>query len=372
METMVAFNNFYKGKKVFITGHTGFKGSWLSAWLLLLGAKVKGYALEPKTARDHYVAAGLESKFESVIAEIRDFEKLKKELCIFKPEVVFHLAAQPLVLESYIDPAGTYQTNIIGTVNVLDAIRSCPSVISFINVTTDKCYENFEKQRPYCEDDPLGGYDPYSSSKACSEIVTSAYRRSFFNNNNGCQAMICSARAGNVIGGGDWQKYRIMTDSINSLINNQPIEVRNPQSVRPWQHVMEPLSGYLWLAAQACKNNWIDYAQAFNFGPNPDDLVTVKNFVELIIENWQDGKWKDVSNGNNLHESGLLLLDSSKAEGRLGWKSLLLIADSVKIAVEWYKNQLNGNVPAFDYSLGQIKNYMDTAGKLKISWAEPS
>lgn len=360
------FNNYYKDKKVFVTGHTGFKGSWLVLWLLALGAIVKGYALEPYTKDDHYVVLGLDSKIESVIADVRDLDSLKKEMADFQPDVVFHLAAQPLVRASYFEPVATYATNVIGTVNVLDAVRECSSVKSFVNVTTDKCYENVEKTEGYKEDEPMGGYDPYSSSKGCSELVTAAYRRSFFFDKD---VFIATARAGNVIGGGDWCKDRIMTDSINSLMQNEPIKIRNPQATRPWQHVLEPLSGYLLLASQANAANKQAFAQGWNFGPDSIAVSTVGEVVDLVIEHWGSGSWQDVSNAADLHEAKLLQLDITKAKTQLQWLPVLNEADSIRYTVQWYKNYAAKKVNYYKFSLSQLKEYCNSAKIKNIEWA---
>lgn len=365
------FRNFFKNKRVFITGHTGFKGSWLLLWLDYLGAKIKGYALAPYTQNDHFVAACLEKKIISVIADIRDNSKLKKEILEFEPEVIFHLAAQPLVRLSYLNPRDTYEINVMGTVNILDSIRECKSVISFINVTTDKCYENIEKEEGYKEDEPLGGYDPYSSSKGCSELVTSAYRRSFFNSSSwkGHNILIASARAGNVIGGGDWRNDRLMSDSIGALMKNKRINIRNPQAVRPWQYVLEPLSGYLWLAAQASEENYADFAGAWNFGPDLTSLVKVKDVVEFAIKYWGSGSWQEVSNREAFHEASLLHLDCTKAANKLKWKPVLDVPESIEMTVDWYKYFFKKSGNIYDFSLNQLKNYIRRAEEKKNEWA---
>ena len=363
------FNDFYKGKRVFITGHTGFKGSWLLLWLNYLGAEIKGYALKPRTQKDHFITAGLESKAESVIADIRDFEKLQKEIKYFRPQVVFHLAAQPLVRESYVNPRETYEVNVMGTVNILEALKGCDSVLSFVNVTSDKCYENVEKEAGYQESDPLGGYDPYSSSKGCSELVTAAFRKSFFDvEKGGRHALVTSARAGNVIGGGDWCRDRIMTDSIMALMNKRSIEIRNPEAVRPWQYVLEPLSGYLWLAAQAQRSDFSSFGGGWNFGPKTSALIKVKDVVDLVVKCWGEGGWKDVSDPAAPHEARLLMLDCAKAEAKLGWQPVLDVAKSVEMTVLWYKEFADNEDRMGPYSLGQLEEYIKTAASKNIAW----
>lgn len=360
------FSNFYKGKKVFITGHTGFKGSWLALWLLQLGAKIKGFALEPYTKNDHFVVTYLASQIESVIGDIRDLDKLKSAVNNYKPDIVFHLAAQPLVRRSYVDPVFTYSTNIIGTVNILEAIRNCSSVISFLNVTSDKCYENVEKIEGYKEHEAMGGYDPYSSSKGCSELVTSAYRRSFFNGvNDGREVFIATARAGNVIGGGDWCQDRIMTDSINALANNKPIRLRNPDSTRPWQHVLEPLSGYLLLASQSDKK----LVGGWNFGPDGIDNLSVRDVVKLVIKSWGSGVWEDISDPNSPHEAGLLNLDITKSKNGLKWKPVLSVEESVDFTVGWYREFFENGGSMMSCSVGQLGSYTQKAAKKGAIWS---
>ena len=364
------FSDIYARKKVFITGHTGFKGSWLSLWLLNLGAIVKGYSLAPYTKNDHFVAANLSNSLTSIIGDIRNYKKLKKELTEFQPDYIFHLAAQPLVRDSYLNPRDTYETNIMGTANILNIAREQNNLKALINVTTDKCYENIEKKSGYKETEPMGGHDPYSSSKGCSELVTSAYRRSFFSNQTTSNLpVIATARAGNVIGGGDWCKDRIMTDAITALINNKPIKVRNPEAIRPWQHVLEPLSGYLWLAAKSELDNKTQYAQAWNFGPKTDELISVKNVVEMVIDHWGNGSWENTSDPNNFHEAKLLHLDISKAQEKLDWSPTLTIPQSVEMTVDWYKEYNNNKQNMREFSLEQINKYAILARKQSLAWA---
>lgn len=281
------YNNIYRNKKVFITGHTGFKGSWLSIWLQTLGAKVCGYSLKPNTNPSMYRELDIENKIEkSIIGNILDYEKLEDSINDFQPEIIFHLAAQPIVRLSYKEPKLTYETNVIGTLNVLEVARKCKSVKAFVNVTTDKCYENKEIARGYKEDEPMGGYDMYSSSKGCVEIMSSSYRRSFLQEEDSMS--MATARAGNVIGGGDWAEDRLIPDCIRYINQNKAIEIRNPIAVRPWQHVLEPLSGYL-LLGQKLLETGKDYAEGFNFGPNEESVLKVSEVAQKIIENYNKG-----------------------------------------------------------------------------------
>ncbi len=358
------FNNYYHQKKVFVTGHTGFKGSWLCLWLTTLGAKAKGYALAPYTKDDHYNVIGLDSKIDSVLGDIRHYDNLKKEVDAFQPDVIFHLAAQPLVRESYLNPRETYETNVMGTVNIFEIARQLPTLQAIVNVTSDKCYDNVEKPIGYKETDPMGGFDPYSSSKGCSELVTAAYRKSFFGQH---PALMASARAGNVIGGGDWCKDRIIPDCIRALYNHQPIIVRNPKAVRPWQHVLEPLSGYLLLASQSAKDAK-QFSGGWNFGPDHNELVTVQQVVESVVTNWGEGSWQDTSDKNQPHEANLLNLDCTKAHNLLNWQPVLATTESVKYTIDWYKAfKQNDNME--QVSLKQIKDYINGAQTNNIEWS---
>ena len=330
---------FWKDKRVFLTGHTGFKGAWLSLWLQDCGAILKGYALAPNTQPNLFDAALVANGMESVIGDVRDLEKITKNMSDFSPDVVIHMAAQPLVRLSYKNPVDTYSTNVMGTVNLLEAVRNVASVKAVVNVTTDKCYENKEWIWGYREDEAMGGRDPYSNSKGCSELVTAAYRSSFFNDSG--SAKIASGRAGNVIGGGDWAEDRLIPDFFKSFENNEPVIIRNPSATRPWQHVLEPLSGYLVLAEQLYLNG-DRYAQAWNFGPEDDDVKPVSLIIEYLVDRWGDGaSWvHDVS--MQPHEAQLLKLDISKAKNLLGWRprwSLFRALDSI---VEWQKVWLSG------------------------------
>lgn len=332
------FANVFKNKTVLVTGHTGFKGSWLCVWLKELGANVVGYALEPYTDRDNFIVTGIQDKIAHIIGDIRDFHALRNIFEQYLPEFVFHLAAQPIVRESYINPKETYDTNIGGTVNVLECCRLTDSVRVIINVTSDKCYENKEWIWGYRESDPMGGYDPYSSSKGCSELVTAAYRESFFNpdNLNVHKKSLSSARAGNVIGGGDWQRDRIIPDCIKSLESNRPIEIRNPYATRPWQHVLEPLGGYLLLAYRMHKEPQ-KFCEAWNFGPNSDSIIPVGELTDKIVTQWGKGKWINLSTENAPHEAKLLNLDISKSNSYLKWFPVWNIDKTVEKTIDWYK-----------------------------------
>jgi len=333
------FDNVFKRKTVLVTGHTGFKGSWLCIWLKELGANVVGYALEPYTKRDNFVVSDIEDRITHIIGDVRDFQRLSKVFEEYQPEFVFHLAAQAIVRESYINPKETYDTNVGGTVNVLECCRMSDSVKVVINVTSDKCYENKEWVRGYREDDPMGGYDPYSSSKGCSELITAAYRKSFFNPKNYKEhgKSLSSVRAGNVIGGGDWQKDRLIPDCIKALENNKLIEIRNPDSIRPWQHVLEPLGGYLLLALKMYEKPG-KFSGAWNFGPESNSVITVGEIVSLVVEKWGNGEWSDISDKSESHEAKLLSLDISKATSLLDWHPKWNIQKCVDKIVEWYKN----------------------------------
>jgi CDP-glucose 4,6-dehydratase len=349
--------NYYSGKKVFITGHTGFKGAWLSLWLHQLGAIVKGYALAPAYESALFQSIGSTDFFESVIDDIRNKEKLQTEILNFQPDYIFHLAAQPLVRRSYKIPAETFEVNAIGTANILECVSQLQKPCNVIIITTDKVYENKEQDILYNEEDNLGGYDPYSASKACTEIVVSSFRNSFFNLNkiNEHQKSIVSVRAGNVIGGGDFSEDRIIPDIIRALHNNETIEVRNPNAVRPWQHVLEPLGGYL-LVGGLINDQPAIYSGAYNFGPNPNDHLTVKELLELALKTWGSGNWKDTSDPNQLHEANLLKLDITKAKEKLQWLPKLNAAETIKWTMDWYKQNTSDQ---FAYTLAQINQYIN-------------
>lgn len=348
------YNNIYRNKKVFITGHTGFKGSWLSIWLQTLGAKVCGYSLKPNTNPSMYRELDIENKIEkSIIGNILDYETLEDSINDFQPEIIFHLAAQPIVRLSYKEPKLTYETNVIGTLNVLEVARKCKSVRAFVNVTTDKCYENKEIARGYKEDEPMGGYDMYSSSKGCVEIMSSSYRRSFLQEEDSMS--MATARAGNVIGGGDWAEDRLIPDCIRYINQNKAIEIRNPIAVRPWQHVLEPLSGYL-LLGQKLLETGKDYAEGFNFGPNEESVLKVSEVAQKIIDNYNKGE-VIVHKKDNLHEANLLMLNIEKAKTVLNWTPTYTANEAIKETVEWYKHFYAKDTDMYQYTIQQIKNY---------------
>lgn len=326
---------FWKKKRVFVTGHTGFKGSWLSLWLQSMEAIVKGYALEPATNPALFLEANVADNMESEIGDIRNLDTLKKSMKSFNPDVLIHMAAQPLVRLSYSEPIETYTTNVIGTVNVLEAARYCQNLKAIVSVTTDKCYENKEWAWGYRENEPMGGHDPYSSSKGCAELVTSAYRRSFFNTNE--TASVASARAGNVIGGGDWAEDRLIPDILKAFENAKPVIIRNPLATRPWQHVLEPLSGYLVLA----ENLYLygnDYAEAWNFGPKDESCKPVEWILDKMVANWgNDSRW-ELDESNNPHEAGYLKLDCSKAASELKWTPKWNLEHTLNLIVNWHQD----------------------------------
>lgn len=329
---------FWKGKKVFLTGHTGFKGSWLSIWLHALGAEVTGYALEPPTEPSLFKAAGVDGLLASVIADVRDLERLQAEMAQAAPEIVIHMAAQPLVRDSYKLPVETYAINVMGTVHLLEAVRSTPSVRAVVNVTTDKVYENREWIWGYRENEAFGGYDPYSNSKGCSELVTAAYRSSYFNPQEYGRhgVALASARAGNVIGGGDWAVDRLIPDIIRAILAGQPVQIRNPHAIRPWQHVLEPLSGYL-LLAQRLYEEGADFASGWNFGPAEEDARPVEWLVQRLCAGWGEGAGYELDKGEHPYEAHYLKLDCSKVRSELGWSPRWNLEKALQSIVEWTK-----------------------------------
>ena len=353
VELSQVINHFYKDKRVFITGHTGFKGAWFLCWLHQMGCNIKGYALAPENEQSLFSSIQSNIQFEHVIGDIRDKDKLKKEILDFQPDIIFHLAAQALVRRSYEIPSETFEVNAVGTANLLEAVNELNNKCTVLVVTTDKVYENKEIDYHYKEEDTLGGYDPYSASKAATEIVVSSFRNSFFNPSkyDHHQKAVVSARAGNVIGGGDWSKDRIIPDIIRALQLKEVIEVRSPEAVRPWQHVLEPLSGYLLLAMNA-HTKYHKISKAYNFGPFANDHLPVKALVNTAIDYWGQGEWKDTSNPNQLHEAGLLKLDINKAIEELQWQPRLNSQEAIEWTMIWYK-QSN----PFEYTIEQINNY---------------
>lgn len=350
--------SFWAGKKVFLTGHTGFKGGWLALWLHSMGAKVYGYALTPNTAPALYNVLNINQLIEkSEIADIVDFSSLKQALIKFSPDIVIHMAAQPLVRYSYENPIETYQVNVMGTVNLLESLRFVSSVRSTVIVTTDKCYENIEQIQGYSEEDPMGGHDPYSSSKGCAELVTAAYRKSFFNSDQNSNA-IATARAGNVIGGGDWSLDRLVPDAVRAFESGQPLILRNPHAVRPWQHVLEPLSGYL-ILAQNLYQHGLKYATAWNFGPNDEDATNVGEVANLLVKCWGGSSQWLQDERFQPHEANLLKLDCKKAKLELKWSPKWNLPYAITKTVDWYQ-ALNDGEDMSELSLSQIMDYQNT------------
>ena len=330
----------FAGRSVFVTGHTGFKGSWLSIWLHALGARVTGYALAPPTSPSNFEASGVRDLLVAHHeADLRDAASLHSALKAASPDVVFHLAAQPIVRESYANPRETFDVNVMGTVNVLEAIRVLGKPCAVVVVTSDKSYENREQAWGYRECDALGGHDPYSASKGAAEIITASYRRSFFLPQRLQQhgVKLATARAGNVIGGGDWAKDRILTDVVRHLQAGQPVPVRSPRAIRPWQHVLEPLGGYLSLAARMLESNDPSWCDAWNFGPAPGEEIPVGQLVELFVQAWGSGAWQDVSDPNQLHEAGVLRLCIDKALHQLGWRPRWNVAEAIRRTADWFR-----------------------------------
>jgi CDP-glucose 4,6-dehydratase len=344
---------FWQGKRVLITGHTGFKGSWLSFWLNHLGAEVCGFSLAPNTSPNLFDGLNLTNLVNSTIGDIRNLDLLKKTFEDFQPEIVFHLAAQPLVRRSYLEPIETYSTNVMGTINVLEAIRSVKGVKSVVVVTTDKVYENFESTIGYTENDRLGGFDPYSNSKACAELAVSAYRNSFFAKS---ETLIATARAGNVIGGGDWSEDRLLPDVFRSLIFGKELIIRNPNSVRPWQHVLEPLNGYMMLAEKLFSGDK-SFAESWNFGPEEEDSKSVGWILEEIKKLWNgEVNWK-IAEGNHPHETNFLKLDSTKAKVKLDWNPELNFLEALKLTNKWYETFRDKNISS-ETTKQQIEFYL--------------
>jgi len=351
----------WRNRRVFLTGHTGFKGGWLALWLTSKGAIVRGYALDPSTDPNLFTAARIGSAIEDIRGDIRNPATLEPALHDFAPEAVFHLAAQPLVRASYSDPIGTYETNVIGTARVLDAIRRAPSVRAVVSVTTDKVYENQETLRPYVETDPLGGYDPYSSSKACAEIVSAAYRQSYFPVANllqpgGHTVALATARAGNVIGGGDWSPDRLIPDLVRGFLLGEPVPIRRPFAIRPWQHVLEPLAGYISLAERLLSANPAPYATAYNFGPSDDDARPVGWIVDKMTAFWGDGASWFLDEADHVHEAGYLKLDASRAHADLAWRPRLRLETALQWLIAWYRAWAAGD-DMNSFTLSQIQNY---------------
>jgi CDP-glucose 4,6-dehydratase len=348
---------FWHGKRVFVTGHTGFKGSWLCLWLQQMGAHVKGFALAPPTSPSLFLVAKVAEGMDSEIGDIRDFEMLKQSIANFRPEIIIHMAAQPLVRYSYSHTIETYSTNVMGTVHLLEAARSVDGIKAIVNVTSDKCYENREWVWGYREDEAKGGYDPYSNSKGCAELVADAFRQSFFNNSDYAQhgLALASARAGNVIGGGDWAEDRLVPDALKAFQSNEPVRIRSPHSIRPWQHVLEPLSGYL-LLAQKLYLDGATFAEGWNFGPADEDAKPVQWIINRMTNIWgEDSRWS-VDEGDHPHEAHYLKLDCSKAKMRLGWKPRWSLDNTLERIIAWHKEWIKGGCMK-SYTLKEISNY---------------
>ncbi len=364
------FNNIYKKRNVFVTGHTGFKGSWLTTMLHESGANITGYSLEPSTDPSLFEILKLKDKIKHITADVRDRNEILKAMKSAKPEFVFHLAAQPIVRLSYEEPAATFETNIMGVVNLLEACRELKSVRAVLIVTSDKCYENREWVYAYRENDPMGGYDPYSSSKGCAELVVSAYRNSFFNVHGygkNHKTSLASVRAGNIIGGGDWTADRLIPDIVKSIISKKPLVLRNPDSVRPWQHVLEPVAGYLYLASRMY-NSGVDFSEGFNFGPASSDILTVEEIVKKSCKIWGDGKYK-IKSDKKLHEARLLRLDTGKSQFKLGWKPVYNANEAIEKTMQWYREYYtNKKIDMYDYTAGYIKQYIDEALRSGLDW----
>ncbi len=361
------FKNIYKDKKVLVTGHTGFKGSWLCLWLLELGANICGYSLTPPTEPNHFELLNLTMRSE--IGDIRDNDNLSRVFNDFQPEIVFHLAAQPLVRLSYHEPMETFSTNIMGTVNIFEECRKSESVRAIINITSDKCYDNKEWIYGYREIDAKGGFDPYSASKGCAELVTDSYRNSFFNNhdfNTKHHTLLASCRAGNVIGGGDWANDRLISDIMRAVSVGETVEIRNPNATRPWQHVLEPLSGYLQIGQKLLEGN-VKFAEGWNLGPDDNGAISVKEVVENIQQYWSDITYKLVDVSSDLHEANLLKLDCSKAHNKLKWNAVWDSNKTFKMTTNWYKifykkQHIN--------SLSDLQEYIKDAQAKDLAWTK--
>jgi CDP-glucose 4,6-dehydratase len=345
---------FWRDRSVLVTGHTGFKGGWLATWLLDLGARVSGYGLTPHTTPSYFVRCGLADRLTTHLADIRDATALTAAVAASQPRVVFHLAAQPIVRLSYKAPLETIAVNVLGTSTLLEAIRHAPSVEAVVVITSDKCYDNVERPEGYREDDPLGGHDPYSASKAAAELIAAAYRRSFFAASG---PRVATVRAGNVIGGGDWAADRLVPDAMRALVAGEPIRVRNAAAVRPWEHVLEPLGGYLRLAERLTDGD--SFAGAWNFGPRDGDAVSVGVLADLIVSQWEGARWESRPEGDAPHEAGLLRLDWSKARTRLGWHPGLTLKEAVELTVAWYRAAAGATSARgmYELSVEQIRHY---------------
>ena len=359
------FGGIYKGKTVLVTGHTGFKGSWLSLWLIKMGANVVGYSLKPNTQPNHFELLNLD--MDSVYADIRDKNKLESVFEQYRPEIVFHLAAQPLVRLSYKEPVETFETNIMGTINVFEAVKNKSFVKAIVNITSDKCYENKEWIWGYRENDAMGGYDPYSASKGCAELIANSYRSSFFNNDTYGEkhsTLLGSCRAGNVIGGADWSDDRLIPDIIKAVINNEKVNIRSPYSTRPWEHVLEPLSGYLCVGQKLLENKK-QFAEGWNFGPSDEASITVEEVVKKIKQYWDKIEYEIDENAEHPHEANLLKLDCSKAHIQLKWKDVWDSETTFKKTVLWYKDFYENNMIN---TMQDLEQYVFDAKEKKLEW----
>jgi CDP-glucose 4,6-dehydratase len=369
------FENIYRDKVVLVTGHTGFKGAWLSIWLVKLGAHVVGYSLKPPTVPSLFESSGLANQLRDIRGDIRDTEKITGVIRETRPDFIFHLAAAPLLLESYENPIETFDVNVMGTLSVLEAVRRLDWECSIVVVSTDKCYENREWEYGYRETDPLGGHDPYSASKAAMEIALGSFRESFFASSceGNCGVRLASARAGNVVGGGDWAANRIVPDAMRALHSKKALIVRSPDAIRPWQHVLEPLSGYLALGSALCRDGGEDFATSWNFGPDTSRMYRVAELVDALISGWGSGNWITNSSPNGHHEATMLRLSIDKASLRLGWRPVWSFEETVTRTVNWYSSYLADpeDQPATrDLCIADISAYESAACKKGIAWAQ--
>jgi CDP-glucose 4,6-dehydratase len=354
------FDQIYKGKKVFVTGHTGFKGSWLCLWLQQLGAEVIGFSIDTPSEPAHFNL--LKLKMVDLRGDIRNKELILQKIVDYQPDIIFHLAAQPIVRLSYDEPFSTFETNVMGTINVLEAARKCKSCKAVVNITSDKCYENKEWERGYVETDSMGGFDPYSASKGCAELVTSSWRRSFMRKEG---ILLASARAGNVIGGGDWATDRLMPDIFKSANKKEKVKIRNPFSTRPWQHVLEPLGAYL-LLGQKLLEGKTEFAEGWNFGPDDEDSNTVESVLNETKTHWNAIDFEIEKVQNQLHEAGLLKLNIEKSKQKLGWKPIWHFSKTIEITALWYKDFYTKKIDVYQRSLADLNNYIDAYKNSKI------
>jgi CDP-glucose 4,6-dehydratase len=357
MEGLVVNPSFWNGRRVFITGHTGFKGSWLSLWLQNCGAEITGFSLPPPTQPNLFECTKVDRYMNSIIGDIRDVDSIEFAVKAASPEIVIHMAAQPIVRRSYIDPVETYLTNIMGTVNLLESIKQIQHAVAVVVVTSDKCYQNIGELRLYSEEDPLGGFDPYSSSKACAELVTCAYQKSYFNSkvNSTNKILLASARAGNVIGGGDWAEDRLVPDCFSAFSKGEPIKIRNPFAIRPWQHVLEPLRGYIDLIENLYMYGQ-EFAEPYNFGPNIDDTLSVREIVSKLAIKWGDHANWEIDGQLHPSEAQILRLDISKSANKLGWRPVIDLDTALNLTVAWMREYNNGG-NMYNFTMSQIKYY---------------